>query len=293
MTNRVVVVGSINTDIIASVPERATAGKTVLATELVRRSGGKGANQAAAAARAGADTVLIAAIGDDADAAVQVASLVADGVDVSNVITIDGVSTGLAFITVTADGENAITVAPGANSALTVSAAIAGLDAASPSMVVLQTEVSTEVIEAVGTWCIRHDVRLILNDGPFVPLSAATLAVAHPLVVNEHEARQICATHEDLASDDLAIAVSGITRARSVVVTLGERGSQVAEGARVYLVPADRAVRVRDTTGAGDTFLGALAAALASGEELSDSVRQASAAAAESVAWMGARPPRS
>lgn len=292
MTNRVVVVGSINADIIASVPERPTPGKTVLASRIARRSGGKGANQAAAAARAGADTVLIAAVGDDAEAAVQLAELAYDGVDVSKIITISGATTGLAFITVTADGENAITVAPGANGSLTVPATLATLDAADPSMVVLQTEVSPEVIEAVAAWCRQNDVRLVLNDGPYVPLSAATLAAAHPLVVNEHEAREICAARANLTTDDLAVAVAEVTGARSVVVTLGERGSHVVEGASVYVVHAVPASLVTDTTGAGDTFLGTLAASLASGEPLPASVRRASAAAAVSVAWTGARPPR-
>jgi len=291
MTDRIVVVGSINADIIATVPERAAAGKTVLVSGVERRCGGKGANQAAAAARAGAETVLIAAVGDDHDGEAQLAELVRDGVDVSAVLTLPGVPTGFAFITVTPDGENSITVAPGANAELTAEHALAALESAAPALVALQTEVSAEVVDVVGGWCAARGVRLVLNDGPVVPLSRATLAAAHPLVVNEHEAREICAAGREVAVDDLAAAVSDATGAQSVVVTLGDVGSQIAEGDRVRRVPAARAAVIRDTTGAGDTFLGTLAAGLAAGEDLVGAVRLASAAAAESVSWIGARPP--
>lgn len=292
MTDRVIVVGSINADIIASVQERAGAGATVLATGLVRRSGGKGANQAAAAARAGADTRLIAAVGDDAEAEVQLAELVRDGVDVSAVTVVPGASTGLALITVTPDGENSITVAAGANSALHPDGVRRSLEAAAPALVVLQTEVPREVIEAVADWCRTNVTRLIFNNGPFVSVSAETLATADPLVVNEHEAKEVCAAHGAVATDDLAGDVARLTGARSVVVTLGDQGCQVVEGGRGSRVPAERAARVVDTTGAGDTFLGTLAAALVAGSSLAAAVGAAAVAAAESVAWTGARPPR-
>lgn len=292
MTDRVIVVGSINADIIAAVQERAGAGATVLATGLVRRSGGKGANQAAAAARAGADTRLIAAVGDDAEAEVQLAELVRDGVDVSAVAVVPGAATGLAFITVTPDGENSITVAAGANSTLHSDGVRRSLAEAAPALVVLQTEVPREVIEAVADWCHATSTRLIFNNGPFVPVSAVTLATADPLVVNEHEAKEVCTAHGAVATDDLAGDVARLTGARSVVVTMGDQGCEVVEGGRSSRVPAERAARVVDTTGAGDTFLGTLAAALVVGPSLAAAVGAATVAAAESVTWTGARPPR-
>lgn len=292
MAERVIVVGSINADIIATVRARANAGETVLATGVARRPGGKGANQAAAAARAGADTRLIAAVGDDAEAGAQLAELERDGVDVSAVLVAPGESTGVALITVTPDGENAITVAAGANATLGPGAVRRALAEAEPALVVLQTEVPREVIEAVAGWCAMAGARLVFNNGPFVPVSAETLAAADPLVVNEHEAQDVCAAHGVAPTDDLAGTVARLTGARSVVVTLGGQGCQVVEGGRSTRVPAERAERVVDTTGAGDTFLGTLAASLAAGSTLGIAVGAAAVAAADSVSWVGARPPR-
>ncbi|QMU97362.1 ribokinase [Microbacterium esteraromaticum] len=292
MTGRVVVVGSINADIITSVRERPGGGRTVLATDIVRRAGGKGANQAAAAARAGAATILIAAVGDDAEAEVQLAELREDGVDVSRVRTVRGASTGLALITVTPDGENSIIVAAGANAELTQDHALAEIEGSDPAVVVLQTEVAIDLIEAVARWCRSRGVRLLLNDGPVVALGAETLAAADPLVVNEHEAREICGDPSGLGTDDIVRRLAEVTGAPSVVVTLGGQGGRIIDRGVEYSVPAERAPEVLDTTGAGDAFLGTLAAAIAEGEALRDAVRRATSAAAQSVSWIGARPPR-
>ena len=289
----VVVVGSINADIIAAVPERATEGKTVLASGAVRRSGGKGANQAAAAARGGAVTQMIAAVGNDAEGQAQLAELERDGVDVSRVQIVPGVPTGLAFITVTPNGENSITVVPGANATVDAQGVIDTLERGTrPALIVLQTEIEASVVDAVTAWADDHTVRVVLNDGPIIPLADRTLACADPLVVNEHEAAELCVARGVTIGEEQALDVSRATGARSVVVTMGAQGSQVTDGASVLVIPAQRASTVRDTTGAGDTFLGTLAAVLAAGEDLPEAVHQASIAAAESVAWSGARPPR-
>lgn len=294
MSTSVIVVGSINADVIAAVPARAGAGETVLATGLVRRSGGKGANQAAAAARAGANTRLIAAVGDDPEGVVQRAELARDGVDVADVVTISGLPTGIAMIVVTPDGENSITVAAGANAVLDSETVIAALDAgARPTLVVLQTEVAVPLIESVAGWCLTNRVRYILNDGPYIELPARVLAGADPLVVNEHEARAVCLAGGIPAEDSgLALAVLRAAGARSAVVTRGSQGTQVATETQAIVVPPTPAAVLVDTTGAGDTFLGTMAAALVAGAELPAAVRAASVAASDSVSWHGARPPR-
>ncbi|MGB4778774.1 PfkB family carbohydrate kinase, partial [Microbacterium sp.] len=242
-------------------------------------------------ARAGAPTLLVAAVGTDAEGAEQVEELRRVGVDVSEIVVVPG-PTGMAFIAVTPEGENAITVVPGANGALTAAHAVEVLGRTDPGVVVLQTEVSAAVISAVAAWCTAARTRLILNDGPTIPLPASTLAAADPIVVNQHEARSIIgAASESTLPAGLAREVQRATGARSVVVTMGADGSEVAEPGGVYSVPAVLADEVVDTTGAGDTFLGTLASALAKGAELSAAVAAATAAAAESVGWLGARPP--
>jgi ribokinase len=293
MRNTVTVVGSINADLITAVPERPSSGKTVLATDLTRRFGGKGANQASAAARAGANTKLIAAVGDDAEATQQLEELMRDGVDVSAVQTIAGTHTGVAFISVTPEGENSIVVAAGANAELSSEFVLSALSAGrAPAVIVLQTEISAAVIEAVVTWATSKDVRIILNNGPFVPLSAGTLATADPLVMNEHEAREFCTGGNFAAESNLATAVAKKSGARSVVITMGAAEVQVSIGRQTSSIPIAPTSAVVDTTGAGDKFLGTLATGLASGSELRCAVGDATNAATESVGWSGARPPR-
>jgi ribokinase len=292
MDGDVIVVGSVNVDLIAAVERRPGGGETVLATGLERRAGGKGANQAAAAARAGASTVFVGAVGDDQDGADQVAELRRVGVDVSRVTTVPDARTGIALITVTPEGENSIVVASGANGALVEAVVLGSLEACRrPGVVVLQTEVSPAVVDAVAAWCAAAGIRVVLNDGPCIPLDAATLAASDPLVVNEHEARQLLGDDPSVPTGELATAVLEATRARSVVVTLGAAGVQVATEGSLDAIPAVRPDVVVDTTGAGDTFVGTLAAALAAGAAMSDAATRAAAAASRSVTWEGARPP--
>lgn len=292
--SNVVIVGSINVDLVASVPRRAAGGETVLANELVRLAGGKGANQAAASARAGARTRLIAAVGSDAEGAQQRAALSDEGVDVTDVLTISGAATGTAFIAVTPDGENSITVVAGANGALS-SETVLPLLRATPdrALVVLQTEITPQLITDIAHWCRSNDVRYVLNNGPFVSLPRPVLVGANPLVMNEHEARMLCSeAGVETTTEGLARRALEASGADAVVVTMGANGIQLATDDVDTMVPATLARSVVDTTGAGDTFLGTMAAALSAGQALVDAVREASTAAAESVSWRGARPPK-
>jgi ribokinase len=287
----VVVVGAVNVDLIAAVARRPGGGETVLATRLQRRPGGKGANQAAAAARAGAAVWLIGAVGADTDGAGQIAELDRAGVATAYVRAIEGVPTGAAFISVTPDGENSIIVAAGANSELRPEDATSALAsiAAEGAVAVLQSEVPGPVIDAAALACLRRGTRFVLNNAPVAALHAATLAAADPIVVNEHEASELCGSHRALSRRELAREVRAATGARSVIVTLGADGALLAAREHDAAIPAPPA-QVVDTTGAGDAFVGTLATRLAVGDDLAVAASQAVHAATMAVTWPGARP---
>jgi ribokinase len=287
---RVVVVGGVNVDLIATVARRPAGGETVLASGLQRRPGGKGANQAAAAARAGAAVWLVGAVGADPDGAGQIAELNGAGVTTAHVRAVDGVPTGTAFISVTPDGENSIVVAAGANGELRPEDVTSALTAAAAgsAVVVLQTEIPGQVIDAAAHACRMQRMRFVLNDGPVAELSAATLTGADPIVVNEHEAAELCGKDPGRSRRELARGVRAVTGARSVIVTLGADGALVAAPGRDAAIPAP-AVEVVDTTGAGDAFVGTLAARLALGDDLIAAASEAVRAATAAVTWAGAR----
>ena len=293
MDDKVIVIGAVNVDFIATVDDRPLGGQTVLATDLTRRAGGKGANQAAAAARAGASTTFVGAVGDDQNGVEQLDELQLLGVNVDSVRRIPGMETGFAFITVTPDGENSIVVVSGANGELEPADAVDALfGVQTGTLVVLQTEIDAAVVDAAARTCSERDARVVLNDGPVARLAESTLALADPIVVNEHEARELCRGVAITSDRDLAKIVRAVTRARSVVVTLGAEGVLLASQTEDAFVEAVAASEVVDTTGAGDTFVGTLAAGLARGEELVTAIRAAVGAASAAVTWLGARPPR-
>jgi ribokinase len=270
----VVVVGAVNADMVVAVERLPAPGETVAGGRFARHGGGKGANQAVAAARLGAPVRLIAAVGDDDLGADAVDQLLAEGVDVSAIVRRDGVATGVALITVDAAGENTIAVAAGANATLdgaTVRAALA--DAEPASVVLLGHEVPEDAVVAGA----RAAERVILNPAPARRLPDAMLDARPLLTPNEAEARELGG----------AEALAARTRA-PVLVTLGADGVLLVDpdGSRRFSAPAVGAV---DTTGAGDAFNGALAAELAAGRELDDAVRTAIAAAALSTRAHGAR----
>ncbi|MGZ4632714.1 MAG: PfkB family carbohydrate kinase, partial [Actinomycetes bacterium] len=247
VTGTVVVVGSLNVDVVVTVPSHPRPGETVLATSLRRLPGGKGANQAVAAARAGAVVRLVGCVGDDADGADYVDRLAAQGVDTSTVRRVVGVPTGTALVTVDDAGENSIVVAPGANARVTADD-VRAVVLAPGDVVLVQLEVPLDVVAAAARHATAHAARLVLNLAPFAELPAAVLGAADPVVANEHEAAQLRATPGSLA------------------VTLGARGARWQRGGEVSEVPAP-AVDAVDTTGAGDVFAGTLAAAIAAGAE--------------------------
>ena len=189
---RIIVVGSANQDYIVRVPAPPAPGETILATGLLVQPGGKGANQAVAAARLGGDVSFVGAVGDDGDGALLLRQLRSEGVDTANVEIIDGVRTGLALVSVYDGGENSITVVPGTNFALTperVTDAVTALAGnAEEAVMVVQAEVLPEIVEASITSARRVGARVILNLAPYRGVSAELLRECDPLIVNEGEA---------------------------------------------------------------------------------------------------------
>jgi ribokinase len=279
---RVVVLGSANADLVLRVDQLPGAGETVLATDSSRLPGGKGANQAVAAARAGASTTFVAAIGDDADGRLLRDTLVAAGTDVQLVRT-SSVPTGLAIVLVDERGQNSIVVAPGANATIERLGASERDVIRAGAVLLCQLEVPMSVVVEAAQVARSAGAVVVVNAAPSRPLPDALFEAIDVLVVNEHEAREVAGT-ADLHSAMDAL----LTRVPQVIVTVGDAGAHVAEGtgARV-LLPAP-AVHAVDTTGAGDTFCGVLAAGLAAGESLPTAAERAIAAASLSVQRFGA-----
>jgi len=293
MTNtaaRVVVVGSINVDQVVRVDRHPRPGETLVGGSLQLLPGGKGANQSVAAALRGAHVSMIGAVGDDAHAITALGTLRSSGVDVSSVRVAPG-PTGLALITVAADGENTIIVVPGANDAVTADVAEqhAGL-LETAAIVVLQGEIPVGTIAAV---MVRTTGRVVLNLAPVIALPAEALRLADPLVVNEHEAalllQQVDPDHE-LPGDDAGVADAlrawGIA---SVVVTRGPLGAIISDATGTHTIAAPTVESV-DSSGAGDAFVGALSAELAAGATLVDGVRLAVRVGAFAVRGHGTQP---
>ncbi len=291
---RVLVMGAINQDEVARVSRHPVPGETVVTNSITFFSGGKGANQAAAAATAGLgiDVQMLGAVGDDAVGDDQLSALRDSGVDVSLIRRVIGTPTGRAYITVSDDAQNSIVVGLGAN-AFVSPVNLNG--AAAPDVVVAQTEIGRAPIEALAAFAVRSGSRMIINNAPVVELSAETLRTADPLVVNQFEARDmlVAAGVPIVGLDPLAIAIAlaAETSSRSVIVTLGAQGCAVVDDRGARSISAEVASSVVDTTGAGDMYVGTLAAALAANMDLDDAIRHAASAAAVSVAHDGARMP--
>jgi ribokinase len=264
----VVVLGSANADLVYRVERIPSPGETVLATEQARHMGGKGLNQAVAAARAGAATLFVGAVGDD-PAGDELTSALADAGVATDVLRRAPGPSGTALITVQADGENTIVVASGANASLT------GL-----------TDSEATAIESASVLVMQLDCTVVLNAAPARSLDDSLLGLVDVLVVNEHEAALLAANPDADAS-----AAARVLRGRctAVVVTLGGAGALVVDDSGETTVPAP-AAQVVDTTGAGDTFTGYLAAGLAAGLDLTSAARRAVVAGSISVERAGAVP---
>ncbi|MFF8841419.1 ribokinase [Streptomyces sp. NPDC015127] len=280
------VVGSANADLVVGVDRRPGPGETVLGSDLAVHPGGKGANQAVAAARLGARTALLARVGDDAHGRLLLQSQREAGVD-TDAVLVGGAPTGVALITVDPSGDNSIVVAPGANARLTPDDIRASGDLLARARVVsLQLEIPLETVAEVAR-TLPPATRLVLNPSPPAPLPAEVLAACNPLVVNEHEARFILGPAAGPAPEDWAKALLELGP-QTVVITLGAQGALVASAAEAVHVPAPRAEAV-DTTGAGDAFTAALAWRLGQGDSLAEAARFAARVGAVAVTRQGAQ----
>ncbi|MFB8037013.1 ribokinase [Streptomyces sp. NPDC056004] len=282
------VVGSANADLVVGVERRPAAGETVLGSDLAVHPGGKGGNQAVAAARLGARTALLARVGDDAHGRLLLESQQKAGVETAGVL-VGGAPTGVALITVDPSGDNSIVVSPGANARLTPQdIRAAGPLFAAARVVSVQLEIPLETVAEVAA-AMSADTRLVLNPSPPAPLPDHVLAACDPLVVNEHEARYMLGDDAGSTPEEWARALLGLGP-QSVVVTLGAAGALVADGrtGEVVTVPSLK-VEAVDTTGAGDAFTAALAWRLGLGEELAQAAAFAVRVGAAAVTRQGAQ----
>ena len=269
---RVLVLGSLNVDLVTSVERHPRPGETVLGDGLSRLAGGKGANQAVAARAAGVEVTMVGCVGADAGGAAYRKRLAGRGIDVAHVRTVSGEPTGTALIAVSDDAENAIIVVPGANAALDDREVEAVESLTVGDVLLLQLEVPLPVVCRAARRAAARGVRVVINIAPYAALPADVIALADPVIANEHEA--------------VALAESGAVPG-SLLVTYGANGT--SWNGRTWSAQSVPRHQVLDTTGAGDAFCGVLAAALALGHDESHAMDAALAAGAAAVRRVGAQ----
>jgi ribokinase len=286
----VFVLGSINQDFVLKVERRPQPGETVTNAELSTHNGGKGANQAAAAALLGASVTILGRVGDDEFGEPLVRALEEKGIDAGLVERASGASTGAAFITVTPDGENAITVAPGANRSLAPEDVDAAAGAIGDARVlVVQMEIPVESVLRAVEVAAERGTRALVNLAPTFEVPRGLLEKLDPLVVNEHEAAFLLGSVVEGVDGALSAAPKLLSLGpRSAVITVGEAGAVFASGDSTEHLSAPE-VDVVDTTGAGDAFVGALATQLARDAQLEEAVAYAVRAGAAAVTREGAQ----
>ena len=291
MKNRILVVGSSNTDMIIQVARIPKPGETILGGEFASAAGGKGANQAVGAARAGGNVTLIARVGTDMFGDKAVAGFQSDGISIKHIVRDPRAPSGVALIFVAANGENSIAVASGANGNLTpadLGKARTAFEQA--AVVVLQLETPLKTVEAAAQLASHAGARVILNPAPARKLPDALLRRLYLLTPNETEAELLTGIAVKNLSGAAKAASALLARGvANVIITLGSRGAYVAgPQGRGVAIPGYK-VKPVDTTGAGDVFNGALAVAMAEGKSLTDAAQFACAAAAISVTRLGAQ----
>jgi len=290
MSGRVIVVGSVNVDLVVTTERLPGPGETVIGGRFGRHHGGKGGNQAVAAARLGAPTFFIGAVGDDAFGAEARAALEADGVDVGGLLTLPDESTGVALILVDEDGENAIAVAGGANAVLgsvQVRSALKRLVLTKEDVVLVGHEIRTGAMHEALRLGRIAGATTILNPAPAAGLARPTLELADVLTPNDGELSAL-AGPDGSPSARAKRLLGPDPGGRAALVTLGAAGAMLVAGRRARAIHAPK-VQAVDTVGAGDTLNGALAAALADGLDLGTAARRAVVAASLAVSRPGAR----
>ncbi|MFK7863759.1 MAG: ribokinase [Pseudohongiellaceae bacterium] len=286
----ILVIGSINSDLVIRVPTLPAPGETVLGTGFARYAGGKGANQAVAAARLGARVRMVGNLGTDSFGDEALTGLQRENIDCSYVARDPLQPSGLAFINVADSGENQITVAPGANRTLSVKEvekAIAG--AAADTILLIQLEIPLPLVEQSVAFAASKRIRVILDPAPAQPLSSKLLQNLFLLTPNQTEAEILSGLKIDTVNSAFEAARLLIRHGvENVVITLGEKGAVIANSQADRLV-VPPSVTTIDTTAAGDCFNGALAVALSRNQTLDDAVEFACSAASIAVTKAGAQ----
>jgi ribokinase len=290
MSAKIFVIGSLNMDLVVQTTRLPQAGETLAGREFHMIPGGKGANQAVAASRSGADTHLIGCVGDDAFGELMLESLRNANVDVKDISRLQGISTGTATIIVEEGGENRIIIIPGANGRVTYDLVEQkwGLKTRS-DLVILQHEIPLTTIHSIIENCHLLDIPVLLNPAPMYPIPMDILAVLDTLVVNEAEA--VALIGDPINGLDPAkksarkILQSGV---KTVIITLGENGAILLDNKGFIYHPGYK-VSVVDTTAAGDTFVGGYAASITEGKSSTEALEYACAASAIAVMRLGAQ----
>ena len=288
--NKIVVLGSSNTDLVVKTGRMPLPGETLLGDKFMMTAGGKGANQAVAVARLGDGVTFIAKVGRDLFGDGAVAGYEKEGIDTRTILRDDTAPSGTALITVDAQGENSIVVVPGANNNLSK----ADVDALhqeieSAQYLLMQLETPVEVVAHAAEIARRAGVRVILNPAPAAELPASLLAGLYIITPNRTEGEMLTGIEiTDWESAERAAQALIDRGVANVVITLGSQGALVCDGRTFERIPAQK-VTATDTTAAGDTFNGAMCVALSEGATLSDAVRFASRASAIAVTRLGAQ----
>ncbi len=287
---KILVIGSSNTDLITTMDHFPAAGETLTGGVFQQAMGGKGANQALAAHRSGGDVTFMTSLGKDAYGLNALQYYRDQGLEVSLSLLTDHVSSGIAMIWVDKKGENCIVVIPGANLLLSPEYVLAHQQAIDTAdIIVLQMEIPYETIKTVCRIASRKGKKIILNVAPAAPLEEEILQSVHMLVVNQTEAELLTGERIDRIGEEAIVDLLLATGVRNVVLTLGKKGSLYKNNQELLRIPAFQ-VEAVDTTAAGDTYCGALAARLSRGEDMKTSLEFAAAAAALCVTRMGAQP---
>ncbi len=287
---KIIVIGSINTDMVVKTDKLPQPGETVLGGDFFMSGGGKGANQAVAAARLGGRVCMVGCVGDDVFGSESIFRLQQEGIECNGIHRHPSDASGIALISVGPGGENQIVVAAGANAAVSKSQIDAALEAATEDcLVLLQLEIPLEIVTYAVTQARKKSCRVILDPAPALSLSRELLEDIYLLTPNQSEAHGLTGEHVDDTESAERAALSLLAQGvDNVALTLGSDGVLLARRQSIELIPAS-GVDALDTTAAGDCFCGAVAVALAQEKPLSEAVNFASRAAAISVTRMGAQ----